>query len=939
MITMYSLMHPNGASKQSQLLHRPEVWSLLCRGDKRTSSRFTPPAGIYIASGGGDGKREYAYNAVEVIPRLFPALPPTPEATEAPLSLPANAQLLAQLQAFLDPAQLQALQASVATSLPIAQKAVVYESNAIDVAAAVRTVAADLLSRDVSSDVPLMEAGLDSLGAVEFRNRLGSEVGLELSETVVFDFPTLRRLEAHIQALTATSVTPPEKASSGDDMPESPDSVLQQFVQPSQAQAAPAGHAIFVRGYSFVLPSGVNSVSSQLDMIRNSTNLMDEVPLTRWDAEQLALSDVDERKANSMRYGGFTNGAHLFDHRRFGVSAVEAIAMDPQQRNILEHGYIALHGGNVLSERFMVGVAIGITQTEYARILESSPAAYTVPATTGATLSIASGRLSYILGLHGPRASFETACSSALMACHYATNALRGGECDAHLVAGVNLMLHPSTSAGLAVAGMLSPTGRSHTFDHRADGFARGEGCAGLSLQRADGFASGGLQLCGSAARQDGRSASLTAPNGQAQQVLLQAAHTASCISSAELTRAEAHGTGTALGDPIETGSMRAAVLASRPKAVDMLHMTSVKANVGHTEPSAGATGMVSLLLSLRTYCSPNAQLRVLNPHVLGSLRKAPCAFPAQLSSGGGVTNPTGGVSSFGFSGSIAHVVLRGEHSSPFKARHRSATLRRRSFAWHSVVGRGASSNDPICFFTTSWTPSQSADVKSGAADLAVLLSSSLTAVGRSDKRLNSVSSVFILLEGSYAASPSPHALAATVQLIQAMLRLEPVPMLRLISCGLQLPASMGIPAGASPFLMAVVPGSFASLSWSIATWHAPGGPIASRQLLVCARKRYEQRVSTRLVWNTAVCAADPAQSRHHCCGEGLVDTLKYLHHHWRPWRPRPPSRKHGEAARAVGTPCTDLAQRTHCTRHAGLSNAAPLAAIIIVTNITVRRW
>ena len=133
--------------------------------------------------------------------------------------------------------------------------------------------------------------------------------------------------------------------------------------------------------------------------------------------------------------------------------------MDPQQRNILEHGYIALHGGNVLSERFMVGVAIGITQTEYARILEAAPAAYTVPATTGATLSIASGRLSYILGLHMPGRvlRFETACSSALMACHYATNALRSGECDAHLVAGVNLMLHPLTSAGLAVAGMLSP--------------------------------------------------------------------------------------------------------------------------------------------------------------------------------------------------------------------------------------------------------------------------------------------------------------------------------------------------------------------------------------------------------------------------------------------------------------------------------------------------
>ena len=240
-----------------------------------------------------------------------------------------------------------------------------------------------------------------------------------------------------------------------------------------------------------------------------------------------------------------------------------------------------------------------------------------------------------------------------------------------------------------------------------------------------------------------------SAPNGQAQQGLLQAAHTASCISSAELTRAEAHGTGTALGDPIETGSMRAAVLASRPKAVDMLHMTSVKANVGHTEPSAGAaTGMVSLLLSLGTYCSPNAQLRVL-------IRTCSARCTQRRVPSGAVVVRRRRYESNGWCQLLWLQRLNSPCCPSWRAFQPVQGASPICYApaqivrvASPVVERGASSNDPICFFTTSWTPSQSADVKSAAADLAVLLSSSLTAAGRSDKRLNSVSSVFILSRG-----------------------------------------------------------------------------------------------------------------------------------------------------------------------------------------------
>ena len=238
------------------------------------------------------------------------------------------------------------------------------------------------------------------------------------------------------------------------------------------------------------------------------------------------------------------HGAQLFAYRHFSVSSVEAHAMDPQQRILLERSYCSLHRASLegTSHRSATGVAIGITQTEYARILECSPAGFSAQAATGATLSIAAGRISFVLDLQGPCSAFETACSSSLAACHSAARALQCGECSVHLVAGVNAMLHPFTSACLSAAAMTSPTGRSHTFDHRADGFARGEGCVGSTIGCDSSSHEDGTLLRGSASRQDGRSASLTAPNGQAQQNLLCCTLDNAALNASHVTFAEAHG-------------------------------------------------------------------------------------------------------------------------------------------------------------------------------------------------------------------------------------------------------------------------------------------------------------------------------------------------------------------------------------------------------------
>jgi acyl transferase domain-containing protein len=249
----------------------------------------------------------------------------------------------------------------------------------------------------------------------------------------------------------------------------------------------------------------------------------------------------------------------------FAISPAEAATMDPSQRLVLEHGYAALHD-STLDRRALsgslTGMFLGFAGSEFSQIFAASPAGDSVYAATGSALSIASGRLSYALGLHGPCVTYDTACSAALAACHAGLRALQLAECPTGLVVGVSLVLAPGISTSFATAGMTSAHGRCHTFDARADGYARGEACGGVVLR--GGAEAEAVGLLGSAVRQDGRSASLTAPNGQAQQGLLEAAMQDAKTSVDALELSEAHGTGTALGDPIEARSLKGAVLALR---------------------------------------------------------------------------------------------------------------------------------------------------------------------------------------------------------------------------------------------------------------------------------------------------------------------------------------------------------------------------------------
>ena len=277
-----------------------------------------------------------------------------------------------------------------------------------------------------------------------------------------------------------------------------------------------------VIGLSATMPAGAASVDMAWSVATTGSDTIGEVPAERWDVgTMLESSDGIMRR---RRHGGFVVGVDSFANNAFGVSSAEAAVMDPQQRLLLEHGYNALHSGQMRRAALqdsLTAVFVGITFLVFEETLLSSPHGGSVFAATGSGHSIASGRLSYVLGTHGPCLSIETACSAALAACHSASTALRRTECCRALAMGVNLMLSPVIAGRFGLAGMTSPHGRCATLDARADGYARAEACGGVTLGSKDGD---GATLCGSSIRQDGRSASLTAPNGQAQRGLLIAA-------------------------------------------------------------------------------------------------------------------------------------------------------------------------------------------------------------------------------------------------------------------------------------------------------------------------------------------------------------------------------------------------------------------------------
>ncbi len=422
-----------------------------------------------------------------------------------------------------------------------------------------------------------------------------------------------------------------------------------------------ASEPVAIVGLGCRFPGGAVDADTYWDVLSKGIDAVTEVPADRWDADAF-FSEKPAPGKVSTRSGGFLDDVDRFDHEFFGISRREALFMDPQQRLSLEVAWEALENAGLAPSSLAgsrTGVFMGVASFDFATENLHHPLDYTAHATTGFAHSVLPGRISYTLDLRGPSVAVDTACSSALVAVHQAAQSLRAGECDLALTGGVNVILSPLPSVSFSQFGrMVSVDGRCKAFDASANGYVRSEGCGVVVLKRLSDAVRDGddvlAVLRGGAVNQDGRSAGLTAPNGSAQRDVLRRAVAAAGIEAHEVGFVEAHGTGTRLGDPIEVEAL--ADVYGRPEGAP-LYLGSCKTNIGHPEAAAGIAGLIKTVLALRHAAIPgNLHFRELNPDI--SFDGTTFVVPTELTPWPAGGRRIAGVSSFGFSGTNAHLIL-----------------------------------------------------------------------------------------------------------------------------------------------------------------------------------------------------------------------------------------------------------------------------------------
>jgi acyl transferase domain-containing protein/NADPH:quinone reductase-like Zn-dependent oxidoreductase/NAD(P)-dependent dehydrogenase (short-subunit alcohol dehydrogenase family)/SAM-dependent methyltransferase/acyl carrier protein len=421
---------------------------------------------------------------------------------------------------------------------------------------------------------------------------------------------------------------------------------------------------IAIVGMGCRFPGGVENPDDFWQLLSNGIDAITEIPSERWDVEKFYHPEPGVPGKISSRHGGFIGNLQEFDADFFGISPREAVSIDPQQRILLEVAWEALENAGMIPEQLAgtsTGVFIGISSNDYSSYLLNRPIsdidAYLA---TGNSHSTAAGRLSYTLGFTGPCLAVDTACSSSLVAVHLACQSLRNRECDIAIVGGVNRILSPEFTINFSQARMLAADGRCKTFDASADGFVRSEGCGIIILQRLGDARTTNRPIQalirGSAINQDGRSGGLTVPNGPSQQAVIRQALANSLVNPADITYIEAHGTGTALGDPIEIGAL-GAVFADSHTPSKPLFVGSTKTNIGHLEAAAGIAGLIKVVLALKhQQIPPHMHFHQPNPHI--AWENLPISIPTTSTTWNSQNQRLAGVSSFGFSGTNAHVVL-----------------------------------------------------------------------------------------------------------------------------------------------------------------------------------------------------------------------------------------------------------------------------------------
>ncbi|MBX3010154.1 MAG: type I polyketide synthase, partial [Caldilineaceae bacterium] len=428
---------------------------------------------------------------------------------------------------------------------------------------------------------------------------------------------------------------------------------------------SPQAEPIALIGIGCRLPGGVHGPDSFWQLLQHGVDAITEIPTDRWNIQKFFDPDQTKPGRTYAKWGGFIDKIDQFDAQFFGISPREAAVMDPQQRLLLEMTWEALEDGGQAPEKLAgasIGVFVGIFMRDFEQLLTSAQNRQIINNHTGVgtAMSIAANRISYVFDFVGPSVAIDTACSSSLIAVHLACQSLRHGECTMAVAGGASLLLKPENTIATSKASMLSPDGRCKSFDARANGYVRSEGCGvvvlkPLSKALADGDPIYAV-IRGSATNQDGRSNGLTVPNGRAQEAALRASLQQAGVTADQIQYVEAHGTGTFVGDPIETNAL--GNVLGKARATPCL-IGSVKSNIGHLEATAGVAGLIKTALALKHrqipanlhFVTPNPQIRFdeLNLQVPTTLM--PWPTPA-------ASNRFASVNSFGFGGANANVVL-----------------------------------------------------------------------------------------------------------------------------------------------------------------------------------------------------------------------------------------------------------------------------------------